>query len=495
MISDDVFNYINDYGCSTDINLMNEINNLFDNIDNSYCSIKNNVSRPIAINGISGILNPIGLYNLVYILPNMFRKCFYEKQIKLPEACPSYTSSDSYIEYIPLIISKNIIKSLLYFNFPGNYKAYNINSQNNKINKIKRLENILIKKKNTTYGSYSSATDIINEIYTKDSILLQLIDLSSYLSKCDVYSSTGKIGNPFIINWDVLISCLSFNENNIYTIGSGINNQNLLKKVLVINNQQAILINKIRNTNTLGNAFIELKDIFNILTYAEEVYEDITLYIKYFMSNTLFCKKNYMSFKNLKPLIEIYRLYYKNQKYINNKSLIFNNISYSITDTITITEYINKFISIFTETYPNTTYLKNIILFVTNGLVFFNNNLIQNNYYYYYIDTLNPSPVNLTNSWILEIDYSTSGIGTFINNFLYGVDSYPGFLSTSGATKYEYTKYSGGGLYPDKGLDYSSDDNIGYKYLFYKNENLLNTVYLTLITIDSTKAYGASLII
>ena len=147
-----IFEYINNYGCSCDINLINEINNIFNNIDESNCYIEDTLTTSIKINGAAGVLNEVGVYELVYIIPNIFRKCFYSKQIKLPEACPSYTSSNNYIQNLPLIINKNIIKSLLYFNFPSNYKNYNIYSQ---INQISKLKNILIKKKNTTYGSYS----------------------------------------------------------------------------------------------------------------------------------------------------------------------------------------------------------------------------------------------------------------------------------------------------------------------------------------------------
>jgi hypothetical protein len=488
-----IFEYINNYGCSCDINLINEINNIFNNIDESNCYIEDTLTASIKINGAAGVLNEVGVYELVYIIPNIFRKCFYSKQIKLPEACPSYTSSNNYIQNLPLIINKNIIKSLLYFNFPSNYKNYNIYSQ---INQISKLKNILIKKKNTTYGSYSFTFNIINEIYSQDSILLQLINLNRYLLECDIYYTNGKTSNSFTVIWNILISCLSYNETNIYTIGSSINSSNLIRKILVINNQQGVLINKIRNTNLLSDSYTSLRSIFNILNYANEVYEEISLSIKYFMTNGVFCKQNYMSLKNLKPLLKLYNRYYKNQQYINDKSLVLNDISYIIPSIITINEYINKFKDIFLETYPNTTYLKNVILFITNGLVFFNNNIIENDYYYYYINTLNPSPQNLTNSWILTIDYSTSGIGTFINNFIYGVDSYPGFLSTSGATNYKYESYSGGGLYPDKGLDYTNNNNIGYKYLFYNSkELLLYTVYLTLRTINTSEAYGVSLII
>jgi len=490
-----IYEYISNYACNCDITLVNEINNVFNNSNNNnYCSIKNSISNPIKINGITNIINDIGIDNIIYILPNLFRKCFYSKQIKLPEACPSYMSSSSFIKYSPLLINKNIIKSFLYFNFPGDYKNFNINNQ---INQIVKLKNILIKKKNVTYGSFTSSAGIINEIYSNNSILFELVNFNNYLLKCDFYGDDSKIGNVYNIKWNILISCLSYNENNVYTIGScNSNNNNLIKKSLIINNEQGVLLNKIRNSNSLGSTFAELKNLFNLLDYANEVYEDISLSIKYFMINGVFCKKNYMSLKNLSPLLKIYNIYYDNQLYINEKSLNLNNVNNLIPTTITLTEYINKFISIFKTTYPNTTYLKNVILFITNGFVFFNDNLIENDYYYYYIDTLNPSPTNLTNIWVLTIDYSTSGIDIFINNFLYGVDSYAGFISISGATTYKYTSHSGGGLYPDKGLNYTSTYNIGYKYLFYNNsKKLLYTVYLTLRTINTSEAYGVSLII
>lgn len=491
-----IYDFINKCGCDT--NLANEIDNVFNNIDSNNCSVKDDLVESVTINGISSVFSDTGLYNLTYIIPNIFRKCFYSNQIKLPQACPSYTSSSKGSRYLPLILNENTIKSFLYFNFPGSSKNYNSNRQ---LTTMIKLKDILNKKKNATYSSYTPAIDIVNEIYTQDSILFQLITLNNYLLKCSDYSGTSTTGNVFYIKWDMLISCLSYNDNDniIYTIGNNAtNSNNTIEKLNYINNQQGYLFNKLRYTNVMGDSDLDvpINLLSNILNYAEQVYEDITLGIQYFMTSGVFCKKDYMSPKIFPVLLKFYKIYYKNQQYIFNKSLNLNNVSYVNPTTITIIEYINKFISIFTITYPNTTYLKNVILSNENGLVFFNNNLIENEYYYYYIDIFNPSPVNLSNSWILTIDYSTSGIDIFINNFLYGVGSYPGFLDTSGTTTFKFKSYVGGGLYPDKGLDYSSLNNIGYKYLFYNsNEKLLYTVYLTLQTINTVEAYGVSLII
>jgi hypothetical protein len=211
---------------------------------------------------------------------------------------------------------------------------------------------------------------------------------------------------------------------------------------------------------------------------------------------------------NIPQLLESYNIFYSNQVYTYSKRLVKNVSNNVITSKISISDYINKFVSIYETTYPTTYLLKNVILDQSSGLVFFSkdtsdNIIARTDYIYYYINILNPSPIELINSWILTIDYSTSGIQTFINNFLYGgtYDSvtYEGYLKKSGSSGFKNQKYVNGGLYPNQGNS-SNPNNAGFLFYFYNSNKTLNSiVYCTLESIKPSSnveyAYGVSLII
>lgn len=500
--NEDILSYVNKYFKSSDI-LNTEIDEIFNNLIKYNCSIPYNFSNNSNINGIE--VEYVNLINLVIFIPNLFRKCYVDDSISIPGVCPKFTFSSTVTFYYPLLIDKNLIKSFLYFNFPSN--IYNYTFSDGIKNILEVQSNIGNKKINTTSGSYTTQTEIFSILYNKNSLLNQLVLFNKYINSTDFYVNNSKLINNFKVIWDFTSSCLSYTSsiNDTYIIGNNSRN-NIISEVTgknLFDIKSAIY----SSTPSISNSSF-LKTIYIILYYAEEVYQDVLLEISYFMNSKEYCKKDYMNINNIPELISMYNIFYKNQVYSNSKDLSFS-LSNDITPVvITINDYIDKFIVIYKETNNNVVLLKIVIITEKNGFVFFLDKLpaiitdYTDYYIYYYIDIYIPSPVKLTNIWKYIVNYSESGINTFISDFINGYDGYlinwVGYLKYIKASKYTFKSYPGGGLYPNLGYDYTNSNNIGYYYYFYStSNNLISTVYLTLRTIDNTEttsAYGVALI-
>ena len=133
------------------------------------------------------------------------------------------------------------------------------------------------------------------------------------------------------------------------------------------------------NTTALPNntKFLLKNNIYSIINIVNEVYEDVTNEIDYFLSNKIYCQKNYMNLNNIPELLKIYNNYYKNQVYSNSKALINENIDNIIVKKISIETYVEEFIAIYIDTYDNRYYVKTIYLSSdgtsSDALVFFSN--------------------------------------------------------------------------------------------------------------------------
>ena len=481
------------------MNLVRELDAVLElNQENNVCSEKLYSYITYTINGLENSYNLASLSLITYTIPNLFRNCFYQHHIQLPSACPSYINSAGTYNYFPMILNKSIIKSFLYFNFPSSYTKYN--QLNTYISKITNTKELQIKKRNKTYASYTPSNNIIASTYSTDSLFIQILAFNNYLKNSAFSVSNSTILNTFQIIWDILPGCIQSSQTNaIYT----------LTNTLPITNAQGNALYTIQ-TNSLSLSKFTNPNIFYIIDYALEVYEDILLDYQYYLTNGVYCPKEYMNTINIKYLTQLYSIYYKNQIYINQQNLVTTNVLNVVPTTITIESYITQFIAIQANSQGlRLTYLKNVILSIYNAFVFYWNvppYIIPTSYTYYYINIYNPSPNVLSNSWNAPIDYSISGINSFIQDFIYGVTYqtiyYQGYLSLTGTTEYIYTPYNGGGLYPDEGLDYTSPMNIGYLYYFYNTSKTIRSyVYLTLLTVNADgnpnifAAVGCSLVI
>ena len=469
-------NYNNNSEIQSEIDIL--FNNLLDNIDTN-CSIIDTNDNNIVLNGADDITP--SLSDLTKLIPNLFRKCFYNKDgIDIPNVCPKLIYLGNNTFYYPIIINKNILKSFLYYNFPSN--IYNYTPKEGLLYLAKNKKIIYEKKLKETYSSTTTPQKLFAILYNNNSMLIQLLIFNNYLNMSDYKTNNNQIIGPSKIIWDFISYCICYTKNisDTYIINNNVNNTYITEAIAA--NTYYIQYGL---TGDLINNILNIDTIFTVLKYSCEVYNDILLELQYFMANTEYCQKPYMSNRNIPKLLKLYDIYYNNQIYAYSKNLesnLSNNIQPSV---ISINTYTTEFITIYLDTYPHSYILRTVYLTSNSSLVFIvndKNNIIidENIYSYYYINIFNPSANNVLNSWIYNIDYTTTGIQTFINDFINGVFLiWEGYLLYSKSSSYDYKIYVNGGVYPES---YNGNPlNVGYLYNFYNLDKSFNSrVYLTL---------------
>jgi hypothetical protein len=467
--------------------IQNEIDIL---INNTECSTYSKIVNYYSINGLS---------NIFYIqsIPNLFRQCYINKDLLIPNICPSIVNNGDTEIYIPNLIDKKYIKSFLYYNFPSN--------SSNKYNINKLLSNIIFsnnylknKKLKETYGSFTNPQKLFNQIYSDNSMLVQLLNFNSFLYNSNIIYNNNLIGSNFKVLWDCTISCFC-NNNNILIIG------NINQDLEVTYSDAASLFNlynNIYNQNILNSINAEYVNmgtnntninIYIILNYAFEVYQDIITQIQYYMENKMYCLKDYMLPENIPILFSFYNNFYDNQIKTNNKEVISSNISSVIPINTNLEYYVNSFISVYLETYSNNYLIKIVYLNNLYALIFFapnginSTNVTPSDYIYFFINVNNPSTINIKNNFSSTQYFNT--VTSFVNYF---IPYYSNKLG--GAIPEQVSSYPNGGLFPDMGSDNGNSENISYSYYFYKNNILVGVAFLTLETDSSAPSgYGYGL--
>jgi hypothetical protein len=472
--------------------LEEEIDNIFNNMLDETCYIYYDTPKNLITIVALGV--QLNLSNFSVLIPNLFRLCYAQENAQIPYICPIYYNPTNTVNYFPILIDTNLIKSFLYFNFPGSIK--NFNNNYNFINRIYSYINL--KKKNATYASFTPSSNIIFNIYSKDSLLLELINFNSYINAASEATSNSLLINDFKINWDFTRQCITYttSASTVYTVG----NYTTLTGDKKIDQVNASNIYNIKNsiyyiykekdnlsTNTFTNTdnliIFQKYSIYTVLHIALEVFTDISEQIEYYFQNKNYCKKSYMYTYNIPVLLKIYKNYYKNQLYTINNNFNTNN-PFSVFPNITsIESYVNQFISIYNSTYPDRYLIKTIYLSNVDAFVFFNS--LGNNwgdvpidteifYWYYYINVGNPSAIELfnTNNIISSTYTSLSDFTTAYNNAYISKYSY-NIISKKILQNY--------GLYSNAGLIESGATNVGAMiYSFAKNGELQTILYETL---------------
>jgi hypothetical protein len=498
-MSNSILNYIEDNYNINEINnpLYNEIENLLNYDGQVPCSISAKKFYTYNINGIPTITP--NLNTLTQFIPDLFRKCFYNKNgVSIPSVCPKFVFDTTISYNYPLLINKDIIKSYLYFNFPSNIYNYSAKDGIAYLAKQKLLINQ--KKLYETYGSITTANELFAILYNDNSLLVQLLKFNNYINESNYKDSNNQIINNFNLIWDYTSYCISYtdNINDTYIVGNTYNGILITQP----NAQNTFYLKNNRNLSVFIDNLDNLSTLFTILDIASEVYSNILLELQYYMNSGEYCKEKYMYDINIPFLLRSYEIYYKNQEYVLSKNLD-SNLSNNIVPTIiTINQYVNDFISIYLEQYPTQSIIKSVYLSKIDAFVFITNSdgitYTASNYIYYYINISNPSPNNLKNYWTIQTNYAVSGVQQFINEYINGTSFWIGYLKYSSSSYYTFKTYNGGGLYPNSGYTPSNPLDVGYLYTFFNSNNTINsTVYLTLITIQisgNTYAYGCSLV-
>lgn len=497
-MSNDIYNYIKSQFNNNEVDQFNnEINEIFNNLINEKCYYAKTSPSTYSTNGIS---NQANSNNYSFLIPNLFRLCYVQDNLYIPNICNLFVHNNINYNFLPKILDENTIKAFLYFNFPVNIKnSGNINYLISKIIYIdKGLTELDLKKRNTTYSSYTLAISIYNELY-KDSMLTNLINFSSFITNTPSVITQNLVVNDFNISWDFTNYCTCYSTdvlNNTYISGNFKYNAKVTSvDAFNIYNigfiyEQALLYN---NDQLDTELFLVENYIFPILKYANYVYQDILLQIQYFISGSFYCRKKYMNVENIPNLLSLYNKFYLNQIRSIEKELP----SISINDVkslkISIVDYLANFNLIYLTEFPNIYFIKNILLNGNTGddaISVYSNikdwtipniNII---YYYYYVNVTYPSAVSLNNiNTILpsgSIKYTN--VVDFISTFNKEFSVYSKSNSCTLVNNYNQ------GLYPSGGT-LKNPENIGYVYSF-NNSNILQ--YLVYETIESYSPYDPS---
>lgn len=252
-------------------------------------------------------------------------------------------------------------------------------------------------------GQSFNPKELLNNIYSPNSMLIQLVNFQNYVNLSNFTININKIIDSFKIKWDITIACVSFtdNINDSYISVNNPNNPNDKESIIdpdTANNIYDIKLSSLNNfiqedeVNTNKIIILYSQNIYTVLDYVLEVYNDIILQIQTYQSGGIYCKKPYMSVLNIPILLRLYNLFYNNQVYSVSRDLPTQSSNTVVPIRISINTYIADFISIMNATYGTSiTYLKSVILNENlDGFVFYltgstSQSYINNNQYNFFI--------------------------------------------------------------------------------------------------------------
>jgi hypothetical protein len=248
--------------------------------------------------------------------------CFVQNKLYIPNICPVFDDKNRNTKYIPLLLDKKTIKSFLYYGFSTNIYKYPPPTNISDTYLIDKLIPILNSKDKTNYGFYTSATEIFIQIYPTDCLLIQILQFNKAIKNALNSFAKNSVISNYSIPWNATSLCLCT---------SGIINETIvLQTSKILSRLDLITINnfnvadktkyygvtavpKSNTTNIILN-----NSIYQIITYALDVYTDTLEQIEYFILNKKYCLKDYMQPSNIPKLLQYYNNYVNIQTNIDN---------------------------------------------------------------------------------------------------------------------------------------------------------------------------------
>lgn len=318
----DIINYVKKNFGNSFSSLAEQIDIILNNLLEKKCSIPYSITFPYTVLGVSLSSNSNRSLNLCIITPNLFRLCFVQNKLYIPNICPVFDDKNRNTKYIPLLLDKKTIKSFLYYGFSTNIYKYPPPTNISDTYLIDKLIPILNSKDKTNYGFYTSATEIFIQIYPTDCLLIQILQFNKAIKNAlNSFAKNSVIAN-YSIPWNATALCLCT---------SGIIDETIvLQTSKILSRLDLITINnfnvadktkyygvtavpKSNTTNIILN-----NSIYQIITYALDVYTDTLEQIEYFILNKKYCLKDYMQPSNIPKLLQYYNNYVNIQTNIDN---------------------------------------------------------------------------------------------------------------------------------------------------------------------------------
>ncbi len=339
-------------------NLIGEIESIFqDNEIYEEISLNENnfqecsiVTKPIILPNISGLLF-FRNYNILQcgniIIPDIFRICFsippsiFKDNINFTVICPKIgiVGSNNNLNFtkqrVQRLLPDNVIKAFLYFGYSS---ELNTNIAFN--NLVERINNF-IQSKNNNPDKFYNIDYLFNIIYSKDTLIRQLLDFNStlnYIREPEI-DGTNFCNNK--LNWLFSYYCYTRDINN-YNVYNNIDSNNvfsyadlsLLNYLLDESNEnfsaQKIFIfldnigkNNPQYIDSIKEFEKEIKilivnNIFKVINLANEVKLYIYEVIQNILSNKIYNEKIYSSQEFFNITEKLYSNYVQNELYLKN---------------------------------------------------------------------------------------------------------------------------------------------------------------------------------
>ena len=332
-----------------DHTLQNEVNSLLNNTNTNYstCSYTQNelIITPTTT-GLSFLANYNFLNIVNMLIPDLFLQCTTtsynsdaDRLIYLPQSCPIYTYTTSGIsDYgkpidsinITLnfqnIIDPELIASFFFFNFTTDYRI-----DTSQLTRLFSLEERVLKyladKPPNNSSKYTDPQTIFAEIYSSNSILVQMVEFSNKLNEVLGLNKNGTNICTYYIPWLFTYNCLG----NIDNVLIPYNSFNSSKSLFGLEYADLFYLSNIRlSISTLiesvykYNQNIELinvikkSNIFSIIEIALAVYNNILQQISYILTNKIWVKEPYENAENYIACLTLFNNYVQNETFLNN---------------------------------------------------------------------------------------------------------------------------------------------------------------------------------
>ena len=345
------------------IELKQDIENVFDCLDENEdaCYFTGgDFQITSTINGLNFLGNYSFPIMINMLIPDLFTRCmtnYYDdnnpisKSIALIKTCPVYSNliqgESNYVNnanissldiqfYYQKLINPTLIKGFFYYNFTTNFNQ--VDDIFKRFTSVReRVNTFFVSKLNTTnYGNYTDPQEIFNELYSENSILVQILKFNKLLNEVLEKNKNGTNICQYFIPYLFIFYCLANNQYNLIPLNTlnadrslyGMEYSDLFYIANMRTNLETIFQNLKSNillgsnaTNDQVSVFVDYlknNNIFIIIDLAVEVYDDIISQISQILQKKTIINVTY---ENELVLLDCLRLYYN---YVDNETFLIN---------------------------------------------------------------------------------------------------------------------------------------------------------------------------
>ena len=316
------------------------------NYNNGTLCYYTSVNRIVpTINGLSFLSSYTFPSMINMLIPDLFTICMTskydtdaEKLINLQNTCPIYSLSTTglndfgkQIQSLSIktnyqkTIEPNLIKGFLYYNFTSDFTK-DISKTVRTMPLEKYIEKyIYINQPVTNDSKFTSPMTIFSQIYSPDSLLVQLVNFSNKLQEITPVTKNGTNVCEYYIPWLFTYYCVGNNNNTLLPYNNfnsdktlyGLQYSDLIYLSDMNSSLKTLLINVgIYTSDSKLTDILAVANIFKIIEIALEVYNNVLEQISYILQKKTFIYYEYENPIILFQCINLYYNYTQNETYL-----------------------------------------------------------------------------------------------------------------------------------------------------------------------------------